>query len=116
MNVLGEDDAVGAHLEDLSHLVEVKGETATLLSASVRARHLFGKDNNVAATPKRKKKAAPANVHDEYAASSVNVSLPLPFRLTKPGSADFKPYEKCVPLTSLRAAAGAWSDGQSSLE
>lgn len=47
---------LGAHLEDLGHLVEIKGETATLLSAGARARHLFGKDN-VAPTPKRKKKA-----------------------------------------------------------
>lgn len=29
---------------------------------------------------------------------------------------DFKPYENCVPLVGLRAAAGAWSDEQSGLE
>ena len=35
---------LGAHLENLSHLVEVKGDTATLLTAGARAHYLFGKD------------------------------------------------------------------------
>ena len=35
---------LGAHLESLVHLVEVKGETATLLSAGERTGYLFGKD------------------------------------------------------------------------
>jgi len=34
---------LGCHLENLSHLVEVKGDTAMLLSAESRARYLFGK-------------------------------------------------------------------------
>lgn len=45
---------LGAHLENLKHLVEIKGDTATLLSASARTRHLFGKDASEA--PKRKVK------------------------------------------------------------
>jgi putative DNA methylase len=36
---------LGCHLEKLSHLVESKGETATLLSAASRARYLFGKED-----------------------------------------------------------------------
>jgi putative DNA methylase len=36
---------LGCHLEKLSHLVETKGETATLLSAASRARYLFGKED-----------------------------------------------------------------------
>ena len=33
---------LGAHLDDLQHLVEVKGDTATLLSAAARTKYLFG--------------------------------------------------------------------------
>lgn len=35
---------LGAHLEDLSHLVEIKGDQARLLPVSERTKHLFGKD------------------------------------------------------------------------
>ena len=45
---------LGAHLENLSHLVEVKGDTATLLTAGARTRYLFGKDS--AYVPKGRKK------------------------------------------------------------
>ena len=43
---------LGAHLENLSHLVEIKGDTAVLLPASARTKYLFGKD--VAETSSRK--------------------------------------------------------------
>jgi len=46
---------LGAHLERLDHLVEVKGETATLLSVAARTRYLFGKDATEAPRPQRKK-------------------------------------------------------------
>ncbi|MBN1568512.1 MAG: DUF1156 domain-containing protein [Acidobacteria bacterium] len=46
---------LGAHLENLSSLVEVSGETARLLPVAERAAHLFGKDEGKA-TPVRKKK------------------------------------------------------------
>jgi hypothetical protein len=36
---------LGAHLEDLTRVVEVSGETARLLPVNERARYLFGKDN-----------------------------------------------------------------------
>jgi adenine-specific DNA methylase len=47
---------LGAHLEQLDHLVQVKGDTARLLPVGERTRYLFGKDDAQAATPKRKKK------------------------------------------------------------
>ena len=46
---------LGAHLEDLSHLVEIKGDTATLLPVQARLRYLFGKEA-AEAPPKTKKK------------------------------------------------------------
>jgi hypothetical protein len=45
---------LGAHLEQLTHVVEVKGDSARLLPVAERAKHLFGKDE--AAAPKRRKK------------------------------------------------------------
>ncbi|MDA2929040.1 DUF1156 domain-containing protein [Acidobacteria bacterium AH-259-O06] len=47
---------LGAHLENLDHLVEIKGATATLLSAAARTRYLFGKDSAEAPKGRRKKK------------------------------------------------------------
>ena len=41
---------LGAHLEDLSSLVEISGETARLLPVGERARHLFGKDEGASRT------------------------------------------------------------------
>ena len=46
---------LGAHLERLDHLVEVRGETATLLSAAARTRYLFGRDAAAAPRPRLKK-------------------------------------------------------------
>jgi putative DNA methylase len=48
---------LGAHLETLTHMVEVKGDKARLLPVSERTRYLFGKDEGKAPT-KRVKKAA----------------------------------------------------------
>jgi hypothetical protein len=49
---------LGAHLEDLRSVVEVKGQTARLLPISERSRYLFGKDNGrVSAAPRKLKKA-----------------------------------------------------------
>lgn len=48
---------LGAHLEDLTSLVEVKGETARLLPVAERTRALFGKSEAEAPTARRKKKA-----------------------------------------------------------
>lgn len=47
---------LGTHLENLSHLVEIKGNTAMLLSAGARTRYLFGKDAGEAPKAIKKKK------------------------------------------------------------
>ena len=47
---------LGAHLESLSAMVEVKGETARLLPVAERTRMLFGKDEADAPSAKRKKR------------------------------------------------------------
>jgi adenine-specific DNA methylase len=50
---------LGAHLDNLSHLVETKGDTAILLSAETRTRYLFGMDTAEVPKGKRKKKVHP---------------------------------------------------------
>jgi putative DNA methylase len=47
---------LGAHLEKLSTVVEVRGDTAHLLPVSQRTRFLFGKDETQSPFPKRKRK------------------------------------------------------------
>jgi hypothetical protein len=47
---------LGAHLEQLTTVVEVKGDKARLLSVSERARHLFGKESG--RSPAKRAKAA----------------------------------------------------------
>ena len=47
---------LGAHLENLSSVVEVSGETARLLPVAERAAHLFGKDEGKAMPVRKKKK------------------------------------------------------------
>ena len=49
---------LGAHLEALTSLVEVKGEMARLLPVAERTRRLFGKDDEDAPTSTRRKKTA----------------------------------------------------------
>jgi len=50
---------LGAHLENLSHLVQVSGDQARLLPVSERTRHLFGKEEEepVRAIGRKKKSA-----------------------------------------------------------
>jgi adenine-specific DNA methylase len=48
---------LGAHMENLEHLVEVKGDAATLLSATARTNYLFGKDGATASRGREKKRA-----------------------------------------------------------
>ncbi len=57
---------LGCHLETLGHLVEVKGDKATLLSASSRAAYLFGRDNVDAAPASRKRKKGGDRQPDFY--------------------------------------------------
>jgi putative DNA methylase len=55
---------LGVHLENLSHLVEVKGDTAILFSAGARSHYLFGKDSTGPSTGKKKKKASQQTLFD----------------------------------------------------
>jgi len=55
---------LGAHLEQLTSVVKVKGDKATLLSVSERAGHLFGKDEGKAPS-KRAKKSKQKGLFDE---------------------------------------------------
>lgn len=48
---------LGVHLEELSSMVKIEGETARLLPVAERAKYLFGQDSVAAGAPKRKKKA-----------------------------------------------------------
>ncbi|VEN75476.1 Adenine-specific DNA methylase [Candidatus Desulfarcum epimagneticum] len=50
---------LGCHLENLTHLVKIKGDKAMLLSAESRARYLFGKEEFRATVKRRKKKEGP---------------------------------------------------------
>lgn len=56
---------LGAVLENLAHLVEVKGEEARLLPVAERTRHLFGKDQEETSRPARKKASAQMNMFAE---------------------------------------------------
>ncbi len=49
---------LGAHLEHLQSLIEVKGDKARLLPVSERTKTLFGKDESEAPATRRKKKTA----------------------------------------------------------
>src|SRR5262249_34591569 len=50
---------LGAHFEELSSLVEVKGEKARLLPVTERTKYLFGKSESDAQVKSKKKKAQP---------------------------------------------------------
>ena len=56
---------LGAHLEDLTHVVQVKGDTAHLLSVSERTRYLFGKDEAQAPSGRRKKSSPQLSMFPE---------------------------------------------------
>jgi adenine-specific DNA methylase len=56
---------LGAHLESLGHLVQTKGDKATLLAAGSRAQYLFGKDAGDAPKKKSKKKAKQLSLFEE---------------------------------------------------
>jgi putative DNA methylase len=51
---------LGAHLERLPTVVEIKGETARLVSVGERAAHLFGKEASRPKEQPKKKKAQPS--------------------------------------------------------
>ena len=55
---------LGAHLENLSHLVEIKGKAATLLSVASRTSYLFGKDATEVPKGARKRKVRQRTLFD----------------------------------------------------
>lgn len=60
---------LGAVLESLTHLVEVKGDEARLLPVAERTRHLFGKEEEEPARVARKKASAQMNMFAELTGS-----------------------------------------------
>ncbi len=60
---------LGAVLENLTHLVEVKGDEARLLPVAERTAHLFGKEQEEPARAARKKASAQMNMFAELTGS-----------------------------------------------
>jgi hypothetical protein len=57
---------LGAHLEDLNHVIEVKGETARLRGVAERTRYLFGKDQADAPTIRKARKPATIEMFGQF--------------------------------------------------
>jgi len=76
---------LGAHLDKLSNLVEVKGETARLLPVSERARYLFGK-GDVTAAPKRKPKVVQLALGDILGEVEKEEGIRIDKDVPKPGN------------------------------
>ena len=66
---------LGAVLESLTHLVEVKGDQARLLPVAERTRHLFGKEEEEPARAARKKASAQMNMFAELTGATTPRSL-----------------------------------------
>lgn len=60
---------LGAHLENLGRVVEIKGDQARLLTVAERTRYLFGKDHTQRAPVRRIKKVKQLSLFDELAAA-----------------------------------------------
>lgn len=56
---------LGAHLEDMAHVVEISGESARLLPVSERTAYLFGKEQTDAPASGRKKKTPQMDLFGE---------------------------------------------------
>lgn len=78
-----------------------------------KARELVGNDAwfDAAAASQSKSSTVAATAMNLSAASNL-----LPFRTVRADDSAFEPYKSCVPLTSLKMAAGAWSEEQSGLD
>ena len=63
---------LGAHLEDLRHVVEIAGETARLLPVTERTAYLFAKDEAEAPAKRGKKKSSQLDLFTELAQEGVN--------------------------------------------
>lgn len=60
---------LGAHIEDLGRVVEIKGDQARLLSVAERTRHLFGKDQAQRPPGRRAKKMQQLTLFEELEAA-----------------------------------------------
>ena len=60
---------LGAHLEDLGRVVEIKGDQARLFSVAERARHLFGKDQAQRTPARRAKQVKQLTLFEELEAA-----------------------------------------------
>jgi len=65
---------LGAHLETLGHLVEVKGGNARLLPVRERTRYLFGREDMQQPAPSRRRGAQQASLFAELAAEDATVA------------------------------------------
>jgi adenine-specific DNA methylase len=63
---------LGAHLEDLGSVVEIKGDQARLLSVAERTHHLFGKDQAQRAPARRTKKLKQLTLFEELEAAETD--------------------------------------------
>lgn len=79
---------LGAHLEDLRALVEIKGDQARLLPVSERTAHLFGKEQAAApeSTGRKKKKSQQLDLFAELTQPGVGEEVWEEKTVTKPGS------------------------------
>lgn len=79
---------LGAHLEDLRALVEIKGDQARLLPVSERTAHLFGKEQSSApeSTGRKKKKSQQLDLFAELTQPGVGEEVWEEKTVTKPGS------------------------------
>jgi putative DNA methylase len=79
---------LGAHLEDLRALVEIKGDQARLLPVSERTAHLFGKEQASApeSTGRKKKKSEQLDLFAELTQPGVGEEVWEEKTVTKPGS------------------------------
>ena len=69
---------LGAHLDKLPNVVEVKGDKARLLSVAERTKHLFGKDTEADQSKprRRKKKATQLSLFEELDVAEVADGAP----------------------------------------
>lgn len=76
---------LGAHLEDLDHLVEAKGETARLLPVEERSKYLFGSEARQASAPTEARRAQPGLPFSGEAAGTDDPSAWEEFDASRPG-------------------------------
>ena len=65
---------LGAHLEDLSRVIAIKGDQARLLSVTERARHLFGKDPTQQVPRRRAKKEQQLSLFEELETAELDAA------------------------------------------